>query len=53
MRAKVAAGAKGIANARGFYPYTKAGARAWAKRWIDFTYDVRRLADKYHETNPQ
>lgn len=47
MRAKVASGAKGIANARGFYPCTKASARAWEKKWVDFTYDIRRLADKY------
>lgn len=49
MRAKVASGAKGIANARGFYPYTKASARAWERKWVDFTYDIRRLADKYGE----
>jgi 3-hydroxybutyryl-CoA dehydrogenase len=48
MRQKVASGAKGIANARGFHRYTKAGAREWEKKWVDFTYDIRRLADKYH-----
>lgn len=49
MRETVASGAKGIANARGFYPYTKESARRWEKKWIDFTYDIRRLADKYGE----
>jgi 3-hydroxybutyryl-CoA dehydrogenase len=47
MRDTVASGAKGIANAKGFYPYTKAGAHRWEKDWIDFTYDMRKLADKY------
>ena len=47
MRDTVARGAQGIANAKGFYPYTKASAKRWEKNWIDFTYDVRKLADKY------
>jgi 3-hydroxybutyryl-CoA dehydrogenase len=51
IRAKVASGGKGVANARGFYPYTRKSARAWEKKWIDFTYDIRRLADKYHGDN--
>lgn len=47
MRTMVESGAKGIANARGFYPYTKRSAEKWEKDWVDFTYDVRKLADKY------
>ncbi|MDO8541316.1 MAG: 3-hydroxyacyl-CoA dehydrogenase family protein [Opitutaceae bacterium] len=47
MRAKVAAGARGTANAKGFYRYSPESARRWEKKWIDFTYDMRRLADKY------
>ncbi len=47
MREKVATGAKGISNAKGFYRYTPKSAHAWEKKWIDFTYDMRRLADKY------
>jgi len=47
MRQIVARGAKGIANARGFYPYTKRSAQEWERNWTDFTYDMRRLADKY------
>ena len=43
----VAAGAQGIGNAKGFYPYTNAGAKRWEKAWVDFTYEIRRLADKY------
>lgn len=47
MREVVASGAKGISNAKGFYPYTKESARRWEKDWIEFTYDTRKLADKY------
>lgn len=47
MRSTVASGAKGIANARGFYPYSKKSAAQWEKDWVNFTYDVRKLADKY------
>lgn len=49
MRDVVAGGAAGIANARGFYRYTKASARRWERAWVDFTYDMRRLAEKYAE----
>ena len=47
MRDKVASGAIGIANAKGFHPYTKASALRWEQAWVDFTYDVRKLAEKY------
>ncbi len=47
MRSTVAKGAKGVSNARGFYSYTKKSARQWEKDWVNFTYDVRKLADKY------
>ncbi len=47
MKEMVASGAQGVGNAQGFYPYTKAGARRWEKAWVDFTYEIRRLADKY------
>lgn len=47
MRSVVESGGKGIANARGFYPYTPRSARQWEKRWVDFTYEMRGLADKY------
>jgi len=49
MRDMVASGATGIANAKGFYRYTKAGAREWEKAWVDFTYEMRRLAEQYSE----
>jgi 3-hydroxybutyryl-CoA dehydrogenase len=47
MREKVASGALGVANAKGFYPYTKASARRWEKAWVDFTYEIRALSEKY------
>ncbi len=49
MREKVDSGAQGIGNAQGFYPYTKASARRWEAAWVDFTYEIRKLADRYDE----
>ena len=43
----VASGAKGVSNAHGFYPYTKESAEKWEKLFIDFSYDIRKLAEKY------
>ncbi len=51
MREMVASGAQGVSNAKGFYPYTKKSARRWEKTWVDFTYDIRKLAEKYSERN--
>lgn len=47
MRETVDSGALGISNAKGFYPYTKASAKKWEKSWVDFTYEIRKLAEKY------
>ena len=47
MRETVDSGAEGISNARGFYKYTRASARKWERAWVDFTYDIRKLVDKY------
>jgi len=47
MEKLVASGAKGVSNASGFYPYTKETAEDWDKRFIDFSYDIRKLAEKY------
>jgi 3-hydroxybutyryl-CoA dehydrogenase len=47
MEELVAAGAKGVSNAQGFYPYTKESAEEWEKKFIEFSYDVRKLAEKY------
>lgn len=49
MREMVASGATGVGNARGFYKYSAASAKRWQKAWVEFTYDMRKLADKYAE----
>lgn len=49
MRGMVKSGALGIANQKGFYRYTKAEAAQWEKVWVDFTYDIRGLAEKYQK----
>jgi 3-hydroxybutyryl-CoA dehydrogenase len=43
----IAAGAKGVSNARGFYPYTKESAEKWEQLFVKFTYEIRKLAEKY------
>ncbi len=47
MEQLVNSGAKGVSNALGFYPYTKETAEVWDKRFIEFSYDIRKLAEKY------
>jgi 3-hydroxybutyryl-CoA dehydrogenase len=49
MRKMVAEDAGGIHNRRGFYPYTRSGARRWEEKWVEFTYDMRKLAEKYKD----
>jgi 3-hydroxybutyryl-CoA dehydrogenase len=49
MEKLVASGAKGVSNASGFYPYTKETAEQWDKRFIEFSYDIRKLAEKYQQ----
>ena len=43
----VASGALGVSNAKGFYPYTPESAEHWEKTFIEFSYDIRKLAEKY------
>jgi len=49
MRKMVASGALGVANAKGFYRYNKKTAHLWEKAWVDFTYEMRKLADRYSQ----
>ena len=49
MKKIVRSGAKGTANAKGFYRYSKESALKWQKAWVDFTFDVRKLVDKYED----
>ncbi len=47
IRKVVDKGGLGVANAQGFYSYTPAEARRWEKRFLEFSYDIRALAQKY------
>lgn len=47
MESVVADGAKGTANAKGFYDYTPEEAKMWEKVFEEFSYEIRRLALKY------
>jgi 3-hydroxybutyryl-CoA dehydrogenase len=49
MEDLVASGAKGISNAKGFYPYTAESAERWEKLFIQFTYEIRKLSEKYQQ----
>jgi 3-hydroxybutyryl-CoA dehydrogenase len=49
MKRVVAGGGKGIANAKGFYPYTAAQAKKWEELFLQFSYEIRSLAGKYPE----
>lgn len=45
----VNSGARGVANAHGFYRYTPDEARRWEKLFLKFSYEIRGLARKYPE----
>jgi len=47
MEELVASGAKGVSNAKGFYPYTVESAKQWEKSFIEFSYDIRKLSEEY------
>lgn len=47
MERLVEEGARGVSNAQGFYPYTPESAEHWEKSFIEFSYDIRKLAEKY------
>ena len=47
MEGLVKEGAMGVSNAQGFYPYTAESAEHWEKTFIEFSYDIRKLAEKY------
>jgi len=42
---------EGISNGKGFYRYDKASIARWKKAWIEFTYDLKTLSDKYEGLN--
>ena len=43
----VASGAKGVSNAQGFYSYTPESAERWTELFVKFTYEIRKLSEKY------
>lgn len=43
----IASGAKGVSNAKGFYSYTNETAEKWEKLFVEFSYDIRKIALKY------
>lgn len=47
MQQMVQKKALGIANQKGFYSYSKASAKKWEQDWVQFTYDMRQLAERY------
>lgn len=49
MRKVVKSGARGVSNAKGFYPYTPEEAKHWEKRFMEFSYEIRAFAQKYPE----
>lgn len=40
-------GANGVFNGHGFYDYTPEQSQHWQKMWAEFSWDARRLAEKY------
>ncbi len=49
IRRLVKSGALGVSNAKGFYPYARTRAGRWEELFLKFSYDIRRLAQKYPE----
>ena len=45
----VKSGARGVANAKGFYRYTPRQARHWERAFLKFSYHIRGLAERYPE----
>jgi len=49
MENLVKSGARGISNQKGFYRYTPAQAKRWERLFLQFSYDIRALAQRYPE----
>jgi len=49
LRRLAKAGAKGVANSRGFYKYSHGQAERWEKLFLEFSYRIRALAQDYPE----
>jgi 3-hydroxybutyryl-CoA dehydrogenase len=44
----VKSGGRGVANGRGFYKYTPEEVKMWEDAFTEFSFDIKRLADKYN-----
>lgn len=51
MRKIVKSGALGLRNQRGFFRYTPVEALEWEKKFVEFSYDIRKVATKYNYLN--
>ena len=49
MRKVAHSGARGVSNAKGFYRYTPRQAKRWEELFLQFSYQIRELADKFPE----
>lgn len=47
MRKVASSGARGVANAKGFYRYTPAQAKRWEELFLEFSHEIRDLAGRY------
>jgi len=45
----VKAGGNGVSNKKGFYNYTPEEAKLWEQTFMEFSYEIRKLAAKYPE----
>jgi 3-hydroxybutyryl-CoA dehydrogenase len=49
MKKMIASGARGIANQKGFYKYTARSAKEWEKKFVNFSYEIHKLASRYRD----
>jgi 3-hydroxybutyryl-CoA dehydrogenase len=47
MQKVVNSGARGVSNAKGFYRYTPAQAKRWEEMFVQFSYQIRKLAGEF------
>lgn len=49
MQKVLKSGARGVSNAKGFYRYTPQQAKRWEDLFIEFSHEIRELAERYPE----
>lgn len=47
MQRMLDSNAEGVSNQKGFYEYDAESAQEWLRRWTEFTWKIRELADRY------